>query len=116
MGWASLAEVLARRGEYTPALAALRDGFNNMEATGERWQYGRIPSLEESIAQGAWHVGTADEIGEQLFALQADLGLEYLTIFPHFPGMVREQAIEQLERFASDIRPRLLNAPVAASA
>jgi predicted ATPase len=36
-GLASLAEVLARRGEYAPALATLREGFNNMEATGERW-------------------------------------------------------------------------------
>jgi alkanesulfonate monooxygenase SsuD/methylene tetrahydromethanopterin reductase-like flavin-dependent oxidoreductase (luciferase family) len=90
------------------------------EATGERWQHGRIPSLEESIAQGAWQVGTADEVGEQLEELQRDLGLEYLTIFPHFPGMVREQAIEQLERFARDIRPRLTTraqaAPVGASA
>jgi predicted ATPase len=34
---ASLAEALVRRGEYTPALAALTEGFENMEATGERW-------------------------------------------------------------------------------
>jgi predicted ATPase len=36
-GLAFLAEVLARRGEYTPALVALNDGFNSMKATGERW-------------------------------------------------------------------------------
>src|SRR5262249_22158810 len=36
-GLAFLAEVLGRRGEYTPALLALKDGFNSMEATGERW-------------------------------------------------------------------------------
>ena len=53
-------------------------------------------------------VGSADEVGEQVAELQRDLGLEYLTIFPHFPGMVREQAIEQMERFARDIMPRLL--------
>ena len=31
--------MLARRGKYTPALVALKlkDGFNSMEATGERW-------------------------------------------------------------------------------
>src|SRR5437764_14355290 len=75
---------------------------------GRSWAYGRIPTLEESIAQGAWLVGTADEVGEQIAQLQRDLGLEYLTLFPHFPGMVREQAIEQMERFARDIMPRLL--------
>jgi predicted ATPase len=36
-GLASLAEALVRRGEHTPALAAVREGFENMEATGERW-------------------------------------------------------------------------------
>jgi alkanesulfonate monooxygenase SsuD/methylene tetrahydromethanopterin reductase-like flavin-dependent oxidoreductase (luciferase family) len=77
---------------------------------GKPWASGRIPSLEESMAQGAWLVGTTDAIGEQVQALQRDLGLEYLTIFPHFPGMRREQAIEQLQRFARDIRPRLTSA------
>ena len=69
------------------------------------------------MAQGAWLVGTTDEVGEQVQALQHDLGLEYLTIFPHFPGMRREQAIEQLQRFARDIRPRLTSAsPIGARA
>jgi hypothetical protein len=47
-------------------------------------------------------------VGEQVAELQRVLGLEYLSIFPHFPGMVRQQAIEQLERFAHDIMPRLM--------
>ena len=69
------------------------------------------------MAQGAWLVGTADEVGEQVQELQRDLGLEYMTIFPHFPGMVRQQAIEQLERFARDIRPRLTTSePIGARA
>jgi hypothetical protein len=77
---------------------------------GKPWAYGRIPSLEESVAQGAWFVGTAGEVGGQLAELQRDLGLEYLSIFPHWPGMVREQAIEQLQRFAGDIMPGLVRA------
>jgi predicted ATPase len=36
-GLASLAETLVNRGEHDPALAALREGFDNIEATGERW-------------------------------------------------------------------------------
>jgi alkanesulfonate monooxygenase SsuD/methylene tetrahydromethanopterin reductase-like flavin-dependent oxidoreductase (luciferase family) len=78
------------------------------DESGKPWAYGRIPTLEESIAQGAWLVGTADEVGAQVAELQHDLGLEYLSIFPHFPGMVREQAIEQIERFAHDVMPHLL--------
>jgi alkanesulfonate monooxygenase SsuD/methylene tetrahydromethanopterin reductase-like flavin-dependent oxidoreductase (luciferase family) len=85
---------------------------------GKPWVYGRIPSLEESIAQGAWLVGTPAEVGDQVIELQRELGLEYLSIFPHFPGMVREQAIEQMERFSDAIKPRLLTegAPVGAHA
>jgi alkanesulfonate monooxygenase SsuD/methylene tetrahydromethanopterin reductase-like flavin-dependent oxidoreductase (luciferase family) len=74
---------------------------------GKPWVYGRIPSLDESIAQGAWLVGTADAVGEDIAGLQRQLGLEYISIFPHFPGMVREQAIEQMERFMRDVMPRL---------
>jgi alkanesulfonate monooxygenase SsuD/methylene tetrahydromethanopterin reductase-like flavin-dependent oxidoreductase (luciferase family) len=83
---------------------------------GKAWVYGRIPTLEESIAQGAWLVGTADEVGEDIAGLQRDLGLEYMTLFPHFPGMVREQAIEQLERFSRDIQPHLVAAAAPAGA
>jgi predicted ATPase len=36
-GLAHLAEALALRGEYTPALAALKEGFETMDTTGERW-------------------------------------------------------------------------------
>jgi alkanesulfonate monooxygenase SsuD/methylene tetrahydromethanopterin reductase-like flavin-dependent oxidoreductase (luciferase family) len=77
---------------------------------GKPWVYGRIPSLEESIDQGAWFVGTADDIGEDIVQLQHELGLEYVSIFPHFPGMVRDQTIEQLQRFARDLKPRLVSA------
>jgi alkanesulfonate monooxygenase SsuD/methylene tetrahydromethanopterin reductase-like flavin-dependent oxidoreductase (luciferase family) len=77
---------------------------------------GRIPSLEESIAQGGWLVGTADEVGDRIAELQRDLSLEHLTLFPHFPGMVREQTIEQLERFANDIKPRLVSVSPPAAA
>ena len=37
-----------------------------VDEDGKPWVYGRIPSLEESMAQGAWLVGTTDEVGEQV--------------------------------------------------
>jgi alkanesulfonate monooxygenase SsuD/methylene tetrahydromethanopterin reductase-like flavin-dependent oxidoreductase (luciferase family) len=83
---------------------------------GKSWAYGRIPSLEESIAQGAWLVGTASEVGEEIAALGHELGFEYVTIFPHFPGMLREQAIEQMERFSRDVKPHLVSTTMAVGA
>ena len=61
-------------------------------------------------------VAAADDVEDdrvvfgQIVALQDDLGVSYITIFPHFPGMVRAEAIEQIERFARDVQPRLRSA------
>ena len=44
------------------------------------------PSLEESMASGAWLVGTAEAVRDQLLEWQAELGLEDLTIFRTIPG------------------------------
>jgi alkanesulfonate monooxygenase SsuD/methylene tetrahydromethanopterin reductase-like flavin-dependent oxidoreductase (luciferase family) len=102
----------ARNGhdEFFRFLAPYGRSRSYVDADGKPWEWGRMPTLEDSIAQGAWFVGTADEVAEQIAELQDDLGLSYITIFPHFPGMVREQAIEQLQRFARDVMPRLRSA------
>jgi len=65
------------------------------------------PSLEDSMASGAWLVGTAEAVRDQLLEWQADLGVEYLTIFPHFPGMRQRDTLTQLERFQTEIMPAL---------
>ena len=67
-------------------------------------------SLEESMASGAWLVGTPDSVREQLLGWHAELGFEYLTIFPHFPGMTQADTFAQLERFHCDIMPALVEA------
>jgi alkanesulfonate monooxygenase SsuD/methylene tetrahydromethanopterin reductase-like flavin-dependent oxidoreductase (luciferase family) len=69
---------------------------------------GRPPySLEESMEMGAYLVGTAESVRNQLVELSHELGLEYLTIFPHFPGMTQHDTLDQLERFQSEIMPAL---------
>src|SRR5438067_2264046 len=90
----------ARRGhdEFFRFLAPYGRSRSYIDENGKPWEWGRMPSLEDSMAQGAWLVGTADEVGEQIAHLRDDLGLTYITIFPHFPGMVRAQAIEQMQR------------------
>jgi alkanesulfonate monooxygenase SsuD/methylene tetrahydromethanopterin reductase-like flavin-dependent oxidoreductase (luciferase family) len=65
------------------------------------------PSLEDSVGSGAWLVGSLDSVREQLVEMQAELGVEYLTIFPHFPGMTQRDTLVQLERFHAEIMPAL---------
>ncbi len=67
-------------------------------------------SLEESMAQGSYVVGTDDEVRNQLAGLCEELGVEYLTIFPHFPGMTQAQTLDQLQRFHEHVMPALANA------
>jgi hypothetical protein len=62
-------------------------------------------------------VGSGREVAERLAALQTELGIEYLTIFPQLPGMTRAVVIDQLERFAADVAPVLrARAPAIESA
>jgi len=65
------------------------------------------PTLEESMASGAWLVGTADVVRNQVIQWQAELGLEYLTVFLHFPGMTRQDTLTQMQRFHSEIMSAL---------
>jgi alkanesulfonate monooxygenase SsuD/methylene tetrahydromethanopterin reductase-like flavin-dependent oxidoreductase (luciferase family) len=65
------------------------------------------PSLEESMGTGQWVVGAAAAVRDELLELREELGVEYLTIFPHFPGMTQADTLDQLERFDRDVRPAL---------
>jgi alkanesulfonate monooxygenase SsuD/methylene tetrahydromethanopterin reductase-like flavin-dependent oxidoreductase (luciferase family) len=66
------------------------------------------PSLEESMDTGQYVVGTADAVRDELQQWCQQLGVEYLTVFPHYPGMTQSDTLDQLERFARDVRPGLL--------
>jgi class 3 adenylate cyclase/predicted ATPase len=56
-GLASLAEALVCRGEHTPALAALREGFENMEATGERWWEAELHRVNGTVLTALNNLG-----------------------------------------------------------
>jgi alkanesulfonate monooxygenase SsuD/methylene tetrahydromethanopterin reductase-like flavin-dependent oxidoreductase (luciferase family) len=64
-------------------------------------------SLEERVASKSWVVGTPEQVRDTLLEMQDELGLESLVIFPHLPGMRREQTLEQLDRFQAEIAPAL---------
>lgn len=69
---------------------------------------GLIPTLEESIENKTWLVGTADDVIEGIEFYKESLGgLENLTIFPNMPGDAYTKTSEQLTRFAEEVLPHL---------
>jgi alkanesulfonate monooxygenase SsuD/methylene tetrahydromethanopterin reductase-like flavin-dependent oxidoreductase (luciferase family) len=103
------AKSIARNGhdEFWRFLAPYGRQVNYLDAAGKSWPNTRYPTLEESMEQGAWVVGSGREVAETLCGLQEQLGIEYLTIFPQLPGMDRVEVLDQLERFAADVAPAL---------
>lgn len=103
------AMTIARNGhdEFWRFLAPYGRQVNYLDDEGKSWPNTRYPTLEESMAQGTWVVGSGAEVAERLARLQSELGIEHLTIFPQLPGMDRAVVIDQLERFADQVAPVL---------
>jgi alkanesulfonate monooxygenase SsuD/methylene tetrahydromethanopterin reductase-like flavin-dependent oxidoreductase (luciferase family) len=74
---------------------------------------GLIPTLEESVHQRTWVVGTDEEVAEGIDFYRQQLGLQDLCIFPGYPGDSFEVCEEQMARFAEDVAP-LLGTPMTA--
>ncbi|HTW99020.1 MAG TPA: LLM class flavin-dependent oxidoreductase [Acidimicrobiales bacterium] len=68
---------------------------------------GLVPSLEESVAQRAWVIGTPEEVAEGVDFHRQALGLEHLAIFPNFAGDPYEETEQQMARFAGEVLPLL---------
>ena len=68
---------------------------------------GLIPTLEESMDQKVWAVGTPEQVAECIQFYKELLGLADLTIFPSYPGDTYEKAEEQIQRFAQEVLPLL---------
>lgn len=103
------AKQIARNGhdEYWRFLGPYGRQVNYLDENCQSWKPNRYPTLEESMAQGPWVIGSAAEVRDNLARLQAELGIENLTIFPHYPGLVREQVVDQIERFMAEVAPTL---------
>jgi alkanesulfonate monooxygenase SsuD/methylene tetrahydromethanopterin reductase-like flavin-dependent oxidoreductase (luciferase family) len=80
-------------------------GYNAPDGTPAGGDF--VPTLEDSMAQGPWAVGTATDIAEQIAVLDDLLGLDDLVIFPVMPGDSYLRAKEQLTRFAEEVLPLL---------
>jgi hypothetical protein len=113
------AKAIARDGhdEFWRFLAPYGRQVDYLDDQGRSWPNTRYPTLEESIEPGTWVVGDGREVAERLAWLQDEFGIEYLTIFPHLPGMDRAAVIDQLERFIGAVVPVLRSrAPAIGSA
>jgi alkanesulfonate monooxygenase SsuD/methylene tetrahydromethanopterin reductase-like flavin-dependent oxidoreductase (luciferase family) len=64
-------------------------------------------TLEERMASQSWIVGTPEQARDTLCEMQQALGLEALLIFPHLPGMRRQETLDQIGRFWAEVRPAL---------
>jgi alkanesulfonate monooxygenase SsuD/methylene tetrahydromethanopterin reductase-like flavin-dependent oxidoreductase (luciferase family) len=107
------------------AIAGVRDGHDEFWRFLAPYGWGRgyngpdgrpaggdfVPTLEDSISQGPWAVGTAAEVAGQITALDELLGLTDLVIFPAMPGDPFPRVREQMARFAEDVIPLLPTHP-----
>ncbi len=104
------------------AMASVRDGHDEfwkflgpygwsrgyMGKDGKPAEPGLIPTLEDSIDNRTWLVGTADDVAEGIAAYRDELGgLEDLVIFPNMLGDPYAKTEEQMARFAEGVLPQL---------
>ena len=107
---------------YEQALRDARDGHDEfwkflgpygwsrgyMAADGRPAAAGLIPSLEESLEQKVWVIGTAEDVAEGIAGYAESLGgLEHLTLFPNFPGETYDEAAEHVMRVGEELLPLL---------
>ena len=106
---------------YEQALASARPGHDEFwkflgpygwsrgyaGADGQPAPAGLIPTLEESLANRTWIVGTAEQVAEGIDAYRQELSLQELCIFPNFSGDSYAKTDEQLTRYAEFVRPLL---------
>jgi alkanesulfonate monooxygenase SsuD/methylene tetrahydromethanopterin reductase-like flavin-dependent oxidoreductase (luciferase family) len=78
-----------------------------MGPDGKPSQAGLIPTLEDSMDQKTWVVGTAEEVAETIKFYDDELGVENLMLFPAMPGDKYSLVDEQLHRIAEDVLPLL---------
>ena len=68
---------------------------------------GLIPTLEESIENKVWIIGTAQDVAAGIAEYRDRLDLADLAIFPQLPGDTYEVATEQMHRYMDEVVPLL---------
>ena len=106
---------------YEDAVASVRDGHDEfwkflgpygwskgyMGPDGRPAKPGLIPTLEESLDQKTWTVGSPEQVAEFINSYDEQIGLENLLLFPAMPGDPYGKVEEQLHRIAEEVLPLL---------
>ena len=106
---------------YEDAVASVRDGHDEfwkflgpygwskgyMGPDGRPAKPGLIPTLEESLDQKTWVVGSPEQVAEFINSYDEQIGLENLLLFPAMPGDPYGKVEEQLHRIAEEVLPLL---------
>ena len=106
---------------YEDAVASVRGGHDElwkflgpygwskgyMGPDGKPAKPGLIPTLEESIDQKTWVVGSPEQVAEAISRRDEQIGLENLLLFPAMPGDAYDKVEEQLHRIADEVLPLL---------
>jgi len=81
--------------------------WNRLGDDGKPAPMGLVPTLEETLDQKIFAIGTAEDVAEQIAWYDEQIGLENLLLFPGMPGDKYEDIEEQLGRLAGDVLPML---------
>lgn len=104
----AMAEVRNGHDEFWKFLGPYGWSRGYMGPDGKPSAPGLIPTLEESMANKTWLVGTADDVIEGIEFYKEHLGgLDNLIIFPNMPGDQYSKTAEQLTRFAEEVMPKV---------
>ena len=68
---------------------------------------GLIPTLEQSIENRTWIVGSPEQVAEGIARYRDELALQDLCLFPNFSGDSYDKTDEQLTRYAEQVRTLL---------
>ncbi len=88
-------------------LGAQRPIGGYLDADGNPFGFGRLPTLEESVEQHGWFVGTVEQVRDGLVEAITTYGIEQLAVEIAFAGMPKSLTEEQIAAFAIAVRPAL---------
>ena len=103
----AIAGVRAGHDEFWRFLAPYGWGRGYLGPDGRPASGDFVPTLEDSMSQGPWAVGTAEDVAAAVGVLDDLLGLTDLVIFPAMPGDSYPRAKDQMTRFAREVIPLL---------
>ncbi len=104
---AAMREVRDAHDEFWKFLGPYGWSRGYCQPDGSPFPVNHVPTLEESMEQGTWVVGTSEQVADRINELTAATPVEELTLFPTSPGVSYDVTEEQLRRFAAEVRPAL---------